>query len=233
MKIETPRIHLPRTGQTTSYATGDDGDLQAGNPRATRFVAMAAENLTADRHTGLTWVTDPRLIIPGGPVGSIYKVQTARGNWATSTAYVVGDLVAQGGSFYVCIEAHTAGVFADELAAGKWAATVWTGSAANLTTFAHPAWADAVADCLGLDYAGYQDWRLPNVAELFSLVDWETQAWPFFAATAYSWSSTTRLNDDTKAWRVSPASSAPSSSVVKTDDVNYAACPVRGGRING
>jgi len=233
MKIETPRIWLPGTAQTTSFATGDDGDLQAGNPRATRFVAMAAENLTADRHTGLTWVTDPRLIIPGGPVGSVYEVQAARGNWATSTAYVVADLVAQGGSFYVCLVAHTSGVFADDLAADKWVETAWTGSAANLTTFATPAWADAVANCLALDYAGYQDWRLPNVAELLSLVDWETQAWPFFAVNAYAWSSTTVLNANTYAWRVWGGSSAPLAKTLKTDTASYAACPVRGGRING
>ena len=26
-------VQLPQTGQTTSYATGDDGDIQAGGPR--------------------------------------------------------------------------------------------------------------------------------------------------------------------------------------------------------
>ncbi len=32
-------------------------------------------------------------------------------------------------------------------------------------------WKDALASCESLDYAGYDDWRLPNVSELLSLVD--------------------------------------------------------------
>jgi hypothetical protein len=40
--------------------------------------------------------------------------------WLTTTAYAVGDLVAQGGSQYYCTTAHTAGTFATDLAAGKW-----------------------------------------------------------------------------------------------------------------
>ena len=240
MKIETPRIWLPRTGQTTSFADGDDGDLQAGNPRATRFVAMAAENLTMDRHTGLTWVTDPRLIIPGGPAGSVYKVQVAEGVWSNATDYVVGDLVQGDGDpdalFYVCVLANgPGGVGAKEPPdATYWVQTVWTDRADVLTGCAHPAWADAVADCLGLDYAGYQDWRLPNAAELFSLIDWESRAWQLFPADLYGvWSSTTKSAVTTYAWRVYAASSSPLAAASKTDTANYAACPVRGGRING
>ena len=41
--------------------------------------------------------------------------------WVTATAYVVADAVAFSGKFYSCIVAHTSGVFADDLAANKWA----------------------------------------------------------------------------------------------------------------
>lgn len=47
----------------------------------------------------------------------LYPVAAA---WNTSTAYVVGDLVTNTGTTYYCIEAHTSGTFATDLAAGKW-----------------------------------------------------------------------------------------------------------------
>ncbi len=51
-------IALPQTGQTTSYATGDDGDLQEGVAWPTpRFVANGDGTLT-DQLTGLVWLGD-------------------------------------------------------------------------------------------------------------------------------------------------------------------------------
>lgn len=41
-------------------------------------------------------------------------------SWATSTAYKVGDLVAQNGTNYYCKKAHTSGTFSTDLSAGKW-----------------------------------------------------------------------------------------------------------------
>jgi hypothetical protein len=112
MNRESPsRIWLPRTGQTTSYANGDDGDFQAGNPRgvsggaiqATRFI----DNLNgtiSDRATGLQWVKTPELIIPGVPAAGysrsgtpIWQVQRAGNDevfdWTTSQAFLAGDVV--------------------------------------------------------------------------------------------------------------------------------------------
>jgi hypothetical protein len=45
---------------------------------------------------------------------------SAIGAWATSTSYVVGNTVAQGGSYYLCAVAHTSGTFATDLANGYW-----------------------------------------------------------------------------------------------------------------
>ena len=47
--------------------------------------------------------------------------------WLTTTAYVVGDARANGGTNYYCIVAHTSGTFATDLAAGKWYAMPATG----------------------------------------------------------------------------------------------------------
>jgi hypothetical protein len=46
--------------------------------------------------------------------------------WVTSTAYAVGDLVAQGGVNYYCQVAHTSGTFSTDLSAGNWYALTGT-----------------------------------------------------------------------------------------------------------
>ena len=47
---------------------------------------------------------------------------TPRGAWLTATAYALKDVVSQGGTGYVCMVAHTSGVFATDLTAVKWLA---------------------------------------------------------------------------------------------------------------
>jgi hypothetical protein len=51
-----------------------------------------------------------------------------KGVWVTATAYALKDYVTNGGNGYVCIVAHTAGVFATDLAAGKWALVATQGA---------------------------------------------------------------------------------------------------------
>lgn len=43
--------------------------------------------------------------------------------WQTSTAYSVGDLVSESGSYYYCIQSHTSGTFSTDRTANKW--TEW------------------------------------------------------------------------------------------------------------
>jgi len=52
--------------------------------------------------------------------GQVVVAYTA---WITGTAYALGALVTQGGSYYRCLVAHTSGVFANDLAALYWEAT--------------------------------------------------------------------------------------------------------------
>jgi hypothetical protein len=47
---------------------------------------------------------------------------TPRGPWASLATYIRGDFVTQAGGSYFCVIPHTAGVFATDLAAGKWMA---------------------------------------------------------------------------------------------------------------
>jgi hypothetical protein len=61
-------------------------------------------------------------------------------------------------------------------------------------------WVDALSHCDQLDYGGHDDWRLPNIAELTTIVDERRETAPavnttFFTSAAFSagafWSSTT------------------------------------------
>lgn len=58
-----------------------------------------------------------------------------RGAWVGGTVYSQGDVVLQGVIVYVCIVAHTANVFANDLAAGDWGQVTANATAAT-TSFA-------------------------------------------------------------------------------------------------
>ncbi len=70
------------------------------------------------------------------------------------------------------------------------------------------AWAAAISFCKNLNFAGHTDWRLPNVKELQSIVDYEL-VYPainqtFFPNTQsdYYWSGTTYADSTGYAWFV-------------------------------
>jgi len=136
---------LPKTGQTTSYRTGDDGDLKKGYPKEPPRFKDNGDGTITDNATGLMWVKDPSQL---------------GGVWGTP------------------------------------------GNPSDMT------WNNAIDNCLALDYAGHNDWRLPNIKELMSIVDYGT--WlpsidvVFFPNTAWSyyWSSTTAFPSTGSAWAV-------------------------------
>jgi hypothetical protein len=115
---------LARTGQVTSYAPGDDGDLQMGVPSPTPRFTDNGDSAVTDRLTGLTWTKD----------ASQYQ----------------------------------------------------------------PAWYDALNVCNSYSVGTFDDWRLPNIKELLSLLDFE-QKYPMLPVghpfknvlSGYYWSSTT------------------------------------------
>jgi hypothetical protein len=91
---------VPKTGQTTSYRTGDDGDLEEGvtNP-VPRFTVDGTGSNVLDNLTGLMWTRN---------------------------------------------------------------AEIW----------GYVNWSTAIDNCNGLSWGGYDDWHLPNVRELQSLIDY-------------------------------------------------------------
>ncbi len=69
-------------------------------------------------------------------------------------------------------------------------------------------WSDAQNYCHNLSYGGQSDWRLPNIYELKSLVDY-TKYNPAIATTlinidtnSYYWSSSKDVDDSSDAWVV-------------------------------
>lgn len=247
-RIIVPRktLSLPKTGQTTEYQAGDDGTTEAGqNSPAVRYV----DNLNgtvSDLHTGLMWVQEPQKIVPGTVVGATLPLnQIKRANvnygdgagvWKASTAgYVVGDVVTNGGLFYACTVTHTsAAAFATDLAADKWRETVWKLNATDLTTPAVVAWGTWITYCNALEYAGYAagSWRMPNVLELASLVDFGGSSPAINALFANTkslqyFSSTTHNGFTTYAWHVNFDYGGISADLKTT--ATYYTRPVRGG----
>jgi hypothetical protein len=139
---------VPKTGQTTSYATGDDGALQKGvawpNPRFTDNL----DGTVTDNLTGLMWMKDAN-----------------------------------------------AGSDCDGPDTGTeiWAAALASAAACNA----------------GTGYAGYTDWRLPNVREIQSLIDYERispalpSGHPFTSVlTNATYYTSTTYRFDLRAWAV-------------------------------
>lgn len=69
-------------------------------------------------------------------------------------------------------------------------------------------WENAITACETSGYAGYTDWRMPNIKELVSIADYSRQspgintAYFLNAQSNYYWSSTTYMPDTTYAWLV-------------------------------
>jgi len=119
--------------------------------------------------------------------------------------------------------------------------------ARNANLFGQVNWATAVASCNDLVYGGYDDWRLPNVRELYSLIVLEygspllcntagtaklTANDPFNVVSAWMaasyWTSTTSAKVPNNAWHVEL-----SRGWIYNSNTKSTACyvwPVRGGR---
>ena len=69
-------------------------------------------------------------------------------------------------------------------------------------------WADALSWAVGLTFAGKSDWRIPNIKELMSIVDYSEYGpsidETFFPNTQsyFYWSSTTDVDSTSNAWYV-------------------------------
>lgn len=85
---------------------------------------------------------------------------------------------------------------------------MWVTNPVDAGISSTPDWEGAITLCEGLNYAGFADWRLPNINELVSIVDYSRQSpsinTAYFLNTQndYYWSSTTYMPDAPSAWYV-------------------------------
>ena len=98
-------------------------------------------------------------------------------------------------------------------------------------------WYDAIEACNDLIFADEDDWRLPNVREMHSIIDYGydnpclTDGHPFINVPGYPgiyWTSTTRPVNENEAYYIPIVNGAVNGSN-KTDNL-YFVWPVRGGK---
>jgi microcystin-dependent protein len=81
---------------------------RSGGAASAAASADRAETAANDAETALALIQAIGLLVPWN------------GQWLTATPYVVGDLVYQAGSTYICLVAHTSGTFNTDLSASRW-----------------------------------------------------------------------------------------------------------------
>lgn len=138
----------------------------AENRPGTQFVREVKNSAAVTRAIPFTYSTTQTMVIEIGAGYFRFHTQgatllyAAPAAWATTTAYAGGDIRSNGGVNYYCVTAHTSGVFATDLAAGKWYAMP---SAPNIYEIPNPyAAADLMdihfvqsADVLTMTHTGY------------------------------------------------------------------------------
>jgi hypothetical protein len=160
---------VQKTGQDTSFATGDDGDLQEG--RDIDFFTLARDNPfgNANRFTALD--------------GTQELISNIILDWSTyEGATVLGY--------------YRGGITVARL------------------------WDDALTWAAGLNPSGYTGWRLTNIKELLNLANYNfggqvTLYTPVNLVTNSFWSSTTAVNDSTRAYTMAGGTGVVSASSVK------------------
>lgn len=126
--MSSPPVHYARQANFTDYQSAHPTDPPLGSDMDAELNAVAtALNKTEDRLAEIqradgalkNAVVTPDSLSTAA-LALIAGVGTPKGSWLTATAYVGLDLVAINGNSYIAVIAHTSGVFATDLAAGKW-----------------------------------------------------------------------------------------------------------------
>lgn len=210
----TNKIALPKTGQTTSYVDYDDGYYEKGSLINPRFVNNG-DGTISDRVTGLMWVNSPYVMIPGTSIVTSNTITAYNGTWTgDGQSYILGEGAFDDGdsTTWICLVAHLSGPAIDGFAAERalhptyWRQTIWTTGSVG-PVFVYMDWTTAITNIEALDYAGYTDWRLPNIKELNSIVDYkysgpclDQTVWDTSAAYEFFVSSTTGALSTSEAW---------------------------------
>ncbi|HTV46778.1 MAG TPA: DUF1566 domain-containing protein [Stellaceae bacterium] len=139
---------LPASGQTTSYVSGDDGDLRAGAPLRYRD---NGDGTITDENTKLIWEKKDQ---SSGGLHNWNNTYPWQGTCSNNASRACGSN-ADCGSGAACTP----------LGGARYTIFQWVAQLDTRPCFAH-----------------HCDWRIPNVKELQSIVDYETYLPPVAAA---------------------------------------------------
>lgn len=130
--MSSPPTKYARQADFTTFSTVHPEDQQPGVDLDNELNAVkATSDATIDRLALIQRADGPLfngIVSPDSLSSSVLAMIALiggglpRGNWTTLIVYAVKDIVTQGGNTYIAATAHTAGVFATDLAAGKWVA---------------------------------------------------------------------------------------------------------------
>lgn len=81
--------------------------------------ASTAADLIATNQDTIDTAADVVAAAASAAAADVAKIEW-QGSWNTSTSYALNDAIEEAGSSYICIVAHTSGVFATDLAALRW-----------------------------------------------------------------------------------------------------------------
>lgn len=106
-------------GRSTVNTADVDGELDA---ISTSINALQANQELNQRDDGEIRDERVKMHTLASDVKALLSATTGnpRGEWVTATAYAVRDVITKSSSTYLAVTAHTSGVFATDLAAGKW-----------------------------------------------------------------------------------------------------------------
>lgn len=110
-------VELAQAAAVAAQASASSASVSAVDAAADAATAEAASDtataaaLAASQYVPLAW----------------------EGDWITATAYQVNDAVKQGGSSYICLVAHTSGVFGSDVSSGYWDTIAEKGAAGSGT----------------------------------------------------------------------------------------------------
>ena len=130
---------------------------------ATAYAAGRIVSYGANTFKATTNSTNQLPTLSNGSLNSGYwEVFTegfrTKGTWTVSTEYFINDIVIRGGTTYVCLLKHTAGTFATDLAASRWARFAsglqWKNAWTTATAYVKD---DIVKNATGSVYIAAQD----------------------------------------------------------------------------